>query len=184
MSINAQVEAPGHGKWWLDGKTGSNKCYCQECMCSVVALEAVTANRQMLSAKWIEQNGELILISPAAECVRVLSDPTRINEIQSKGMQSSCNGKALVEWNHYAMYTMGNVPNIPNYKIVFPKGKFNGMQAYYNICTDPDLGVGYAALCRVAYGCPLCKEQLGSVWVAHVDIREQPRYTQNEECKL
>ncbi len=28
ITINAQVKVPGHGKWWLDGKTGSNKCYC------------------------------------------------------------------------------------------------------------------------------------------------------------
>ena len=25
VTINAQVEVPGHGKWWLDGKTGSDK---------------------------------------------------------------------------------------------------------------------------------------------------------------
>jgi hypothetical protein len=77
-----------------------------------------------------------------------------------------------VEQNDYTMYTMDNVPNIPNYKIVFPKGKFNGMQAYYNIHTDPNLGVGYAALCHIACGCASCKEQLGGVWVACVDMRE------------
>jgi hypothetical protein len=33
--INAQVEAPGHGNWWLDGKTGSNKHYCQQCICAI-----------------------------------------------------------------------------------------------------------------------------------------------------
>jgi hypothetical protein len=25
ITINAQVKVPGHGKWWLNGKTGSNK---------------------------------------------------------------------------------------------------------------------------------------------------------------
>jgi hypothetical protein len=25
ITINAQVKAPGHGKWWLDGKMGSDK---------------------------------------------------------------------------------------------------------------------------------------------------------------
>ena len=33
VSIDAQVEAPGHGKWWLNRKTGSDKRYCQQCMC-------------------------------------------------------------------------------------------------------------------------------------------------------
>jgi hypothetical protein len=164
-SINTQGEAPGHGKLWLDGKTGSNKQYCKECMCSVVTPEVVTANRQKLSAKWIERNRESIPISPAAECVRILSDPTCINGIKSKEMQVSCKGKALVERNNYKTYTMDDVPDFPHYKIVFPKGKFNKMRAYFDICTDPDLGVGYAALCCIACGCALCKEQLGTVWV-------------------
>ncbi len=36
ITINVQVERTGHGSWLLDRKTGSNKCYCQECMCSIV----------------------------------------------------------------------------------------------------------------------------------------------------
>jgi hypothetical protein len=36
VTIDAQVEAPGHGKSWLDGKTGSEKRYCQQCMCSII----------------------------------------------------------------------------------------------------------------------------------------------------
>ena len=35
VAIDAQVEALGHGKWWLDGKTGSDKRFCQQCMCSI-----------------------------------------------------------------------------------------------------------------------------------------------------
>jgi hypothetical protein len=42
ITINAQVNAPGHGKWWLDGKTGSNQCSCQQCMCYILMPE--TAN--------------------------------------------------------------------------------------------------------------------------------------------
>jgi hypothetical protein len=115
-------------------------------MCSVVTPEEVTANRQMFSVKWIEQNKESIPVSPAAECVHVLGDPTCINGIKSKGIQASCKGKVLVERNGYATYTMDGALDIPNYKIVFLKGKFNRMQAYYNICIDPDLGMDYAAL--------------------------------------
>ena len=44
ITINAQVEAPGHGKWWLDGKTGNDKCYCQQCMCIIVTPEAKVTN--------------------------------------------------------------------------------------------------------------------------------------------
>ena len=39
ITIDAQVEAPRHGKWWLDGKTGRNKRFCQHCMCAILTLE-------------------------------------------------------------------------------------------------------------------------------------------------
>ena len=75
VTIDAQVEAPGHGKWWLDGKTGSDKRFCQQCMCSILTPEEADSGKKMLSAKWIQRDGETIAVSPAAECVRLLSHP-------------------------------------------------------------------------------------------------------------
>ena len=46
ISIDAQVEAPGHGKWWLDGKTGSDKCYCQQCMCAINTPEEADSDKK------------------------------------------------------------------------------------------------------------------------------------------
>ena len=40
VTIDAQVEAPGHGKWWLDGKTGADKSSIKRRMCSIVTPEA------------------------------------------------------------------------------------------------------------------------------------------------
>ena len=71
---------------------------------------------------------------------------------------------------------MDDVPIIPDWKISFPKGKYNGIWAYYNIRTDPDMGIGWAALRRVACGCGSCKEQLKKPWMPGVEKREQPRY--------
>ncbi len=85
-------------------------------------------------------------MSPVAECVCMLSDTTHINGIKSKRMRASHEGNVLVERNDYEWYTIDDVPPIPNYKIVFPKSKFNGIRAYYNIHMDPDLSLGYAAL--------------------------------------
>jgi hypothetical protein len=69
--------------------------------------------------------------------------------------------------------------------VILPKGKFNGLRAHYNIRTDPDLGMDYAAMRRVACGCESCKEQLGRPWVLPcVDVAAQPRYGQNKECTL
>ena len=95
-------------------------------------------------------------------------------------------GKALVEQSTYKCYmmVMEDVSPIPNYKIEFPKGKINRIRAYYNIRTDPELGLGFAALCRVVCGCNVCKVHLARPWLPHIDMHEQPRYAANEECLL
>ncbi len=67
ITINVQVEVPGHGKWWLDGKVGSNKRYCQQCMCWILTPEMEDGGRQMLSSKWIECDGITVAVSPADE---------------------------------------------------------------------------------------------------------------------
>jgi hypothetical protein len=79
---------------------------------------------------------------------------------------------------------MEDIPPIPEYKSKMEKGKYNGIHAYYNIRTDPDLGIGWAALRRVVCGCGPCKAQLKMPWVPRVDKRAQPRYAQNNGCKL
>ena len=47
--------------------------------------------------------------------------------------------KALVECNDYATYTMDDVPPLLDYKVILPKGKFNGLHTHYSIRLDPDL---------------------------------------------
>ncbi len=184
ITINAQVEAPGHGKWWLDGKMGSDKHYCQQCMCCILTPEMAQGGRQMLSAKWIEHNGINIAVSPADECVRLLSDPRRLNGIKSKGMRAKREGRVLVVQNNYMNYTMENVPPLLDYKVVLPNGQFNGICAHYNIRTDPDLGMDWAAVHRVACGCGPCKDQLQRPWVLGGSITAQPRYAVNKDCEL
>ena len=93
--------------------------------------------------------------------------------------------KALVECNDYATYTMDDVPPLLDYKVILPKGKFNGLHTHYNIRMDPDLGIDYVALRRVVCSCESCKEQLGRPWVLPcIDVAAQPRYSQNKECTL
>jgi len=65
ITIDAQVGAPGHRKWWLDGKMGSDKRYCQECMCGIVAPNVSSGDRQMVMAKWIERDGAIAAVSPS-----------------------------------------------------------------------------------------------------------------------
>ena len=69
-----------------------------------------------------------------------------------------------MEKNTYMQYNMAEVPSIPEHKLVLEKGELNGLCAYYNILTDPDLGIGWAAIRRVACGCAACKAQLKMAW--------------------
>ncbi len=184
ITIHVQVEAPGHIKWWLDGKTGSDKHYCQHCMCCILASESAHGRRQMLSAKWIERDGITVALGPADECICLLSNPACLDGIKSKGMRSKHEGRALVMLNDYMTYTMTDVPPLPDYKVVLPKGQFNSIHAHYNICMDMDFGMGWAALCWVACGCGPCKEQLQRLWVLQGNKITQPRYGVNKDCKL
>jgi hypothetical protein len=94
----------------------------------------------MLLAKWVERDEETVAVSPADKCVRLLSDPARVNGVKSEGMWAKQEGKALVSCNDYKSYTMVDVPPILDYKVVLPKGQFKGLRAHYNIRTDLDLG--------------------------------------------
>jgi hypothetical protein len=82
------------------------------------------------------------------------------------------------------MYNMADVPLIPKYKLVLEKVKFGGNRAYYNICTDPDLGIGWAAIRWVVCGCVACKAQLKTAWTLRVDNSAQPSYARDKGCKL
>jgi hypothetical protein len=90
----------------------------------------------------------------------------------------------LVLHNDYVIYTMADVLPLPDYKMVLPKGQFNGICAHYNIRTDPNLGMGWAALCCIACGCGPCKDQLERPWVPCSDITMQPQYMVNKNCVL
>jgi hypothetical protein len=138
----------------------------------------------MLSAKWIERNGINISVSPADECICLLSDPTCLNGIKSKGMRAKLDGRVLVVQNNYMTYTMENVPPLPDYKVVLPKGQFNGICAHYNIRTDLELCMDWAAVHWVACGCGPCKDQLKRLWVLGGSIAVQPRYAVKKDCEL
>ena len=118
MAIDAQVEAPGHGKWWLDGKTGFDKGYLKRKMCAIVTLEAQEGKRRMQPAKWIQVGSEVKAASPAVECVRLLQDPERVHGVKSEGMRAKREGEALVERNDYDVFSMTDVEPLPDCKVI------------------------------------------------------------------
>jgi hypothetical protein len=153
-------------------------------MCCILTPEMAQGGRQMVLAKWIECDGINIAVSPADECICLLSDPTRLNGIKSKGMWAKRKGRVLVVQNNHMAYTVENVPPLPDYKVVLLKGQFNSIHAHYNIRTDPDLGMDWAVVRWVACGCGPCKDQLQRLWVLRGSITAQPHYAVNKDCKL
>jgi len=94
-------------------------------MCSIVTPEEEdnSGKQKMLNAKWIDRGGgDDVAVSPAAKCVRLLSNPAHVSGIKNEDMRSKHEAKALVERNDYATYTMDNVPPLPDYKVILPKG--------------------------------------------------------------
>jgi hypothetical protein len=122
-------------------------------MCCIMTPETANGRMQMLSAKWIEHDGNTIAVSPVDKCICLLSNPACLHGIKSKGMQAKRKGKALVSHNNYVTYTMADVLPLQDYKVVLPKGQCNGICAHYNIHMDPDLGMGWEPLRWVACGC-------------------------------
>jgi hypothetical protein len=184
VTINAQVEAPGHGKWWLVGKTGSDKCYCQQCMCCILMPETAHGGRQMLSAKWIEHKGVTFAVSLADKCICLLSNTACLNGIKSKGMRSKHEGRALVMRNDYMAYTMTDVPLLPNYKVSCQRG--SSMASVHTTTSARTRTLAWAGghCVGVACSCGPCKDQLQRPWMLHGDITVQPRNVVNKDCKL
>ena len=118
VAIDAQVEAPGHGKWWLDGKTGFDKGYLKRKMCAIVTPEAQEGPKRMQPAKWVQVGSEVKAASPAVECVRLLQDPERLHGVKSEGMRAKREGEALVERNDYDVYSMDDVEPLPDCKVI------------------------------------------------------------------
>ncbi len=83
--------------------------------------------------------------------------------------------------NNYMTYTMTDVLPLLAYKVVQPKGKFNGIRAHYNIRMDLDLGMGWAVLRQVAYGCGPCKDQLQRPRVLCSNITVQTCYAVSKD---
>ena len=136
----------------------------------------------MRAAKWTEGGGEVKAASPAVECVRLLGAPERAAGVKGEGMRAKQESQALVERNDYAVYSMADVDPLPDHKVVLSPGEFHVLRAHYNIRTDPDLGLGWVALRRVACGCAECAAQLALPWKEGIERDKQPRYARNKAC--
>ena len=101
LSVHAILRAGSTRAWQVVArrKHGSHKCFCQRCMCCIVCPEVADGNMNTLSTKWVNRDGETNTVSPADEFVCLLSDPSRVNGIKSKGMQTKRDCNRLVLCN-------------------------------------------------------------------------------------
>jgi hypothetical protein len=60
----------------------------------------------------------------------------------------------------------------------------NGLKSVYNICADPDLGLGRVAVRRILCACEACHKQLMQEWDPNVEAKEQDRYSSCTTCIL
>jgi hypothetical protein len=185
VCIDRQVHAPGHGKDEVDGLNATTKRFLCEKMSTTQKDDGRDNSNRM--ADWAMEGGAEKCLS--AEAVRLLENPERKDGVESAGKyQKRFDNRAVTE-RHYHVLKASDVQfdNLKMETIKFKnvrKGKHNGLGARYNIRTDPDLGVGFAAIRRIPCACDACFDQLKISWEPGTVPNEQPRYKQNKECEL
>jgi hypothetical protein len=138
-------------------------------------------------ADWAMEGGAKKCLS--AEAVRLLQNPDRKDGMTDAGKNKKRYDNRPVTERHYHV-RKGSDVKFDNLKMQtkkfnnVTKGKHNGLGSQYNIRTDHDLGIGFAAICRMAFACEVCDNQLSKPWIPTKAPKEQPRYKQNKEYEM
>jgi hypothetical protein len=142
------------------------------------------SDRKMKAYSLSERENETT--SFARECLRLCEMHDRKNGVKSSGKYAKRERAAKISGRHYYLQQTQDVRlgNLKMTAVGLPKGTHSGLLARYNIRTDPDLGVGRAALRRIPCSCLACRNQLSKPWKPNVDAIEQDRYRQEKECTL
>ena len=123
----------------------------------------------------------------AEECKHLCESEDRVTGVKSHQKYNKREADAPLKCRCYylhepddVLYTNLNmkVAGLPN------MGKHSGLGAMYNIRTDPDLGLGKAALRRMPCACDGCISQLNSPWEPGVPAKDQKRYKTSNNCKF
>jgi hypothetical protein len=185
VCIDRLVHAPGHGKDEVDGLNATTKRFLCEKMAMTQKEDGTDNSKRM--ADWAMEGGTEKCLS--AEAVRLLENPDRKDGVTDAGKNKKRYDNRAVTERHYHVLKGSDVrfDNLKMQTIKFNnvrKGKHNGLGSQYNIRTDPDLGVGFAAIRRIACACDVCVNQLSEPWTPTKAPKEQPRYKQNKECEM
>jgi hypothetical protein len=183
VTVDRMIGAPGHGKDVVDALNATTKKYIKQKMRMVSnpgSDECCDRKMKVHSVSATEST------SFAMECVRLCCLEERKDGVKSSAKYAKREQSARVSERVYYLQKRENV-RLGQLKMTtrgLPKGvAHSGLLARYNIRTDPDLGVGRAALRRIPCSCEACRVQLGEPWAPKTLVEEQRRYKANVECR-
>jgi hypothetical protein len=142
------------------------------------------SERKMKAYSQSERENETT--SFARECLRLCTVRDRKDGVKSSAKYAKREKAAKISARHYYLQERHDVrlSNLKMSAVGLPKGTHSGILARYNLRTDPELGVGRAALRRIPCSCLACRNQLSKAWKPKIEPIEQERYRQNQECRL
>ena len=183
VTVDRMIGAPGHGKDVVDALNATTKKYIKQKMRMVSNPGSdECCDRKMK----VHSVSETESTSFAMECLRLCSLQERKDGVKSSSKYAKREQAAPVSERLYYLQKREDV-RLGQLKMALrglPKGAaHSGLLARYNIRTDPDLGVGRAALRRIPCSCQACRIQLGESWAPRTPIEEQRRYQENVDCR-
>jgi hypothetical protein len=180
--IDQAIGAPGHGKDIVDGINATDKRYLAGKMCLIGTPEANDGPRMMQAASMLENAAT----SLAAESVRLCTEESRVRGVKGNTKHAKREADAPLKERNYNLHQPEDVrfKSIKMRAEGLKKGSCNGVGTMYNVRTDPDLGLGRAAVRHIPCACTSCIVQLYKPWENNVEPEEQPRYKGSEKCKF
>jgi hypothetical protein len=169
--IDHAVNAPGHGKDIVDGLNATDKNFLKQKMCLVGTPGAQNQETRMEAAAMVDGAAK----SLAEECHRLCTNEERACGVKGGAKHAKREADARMKRRHYHVHK----PEAARFfdmrmKVSgLPSGKYQGIGAMYNICTDPNLGLGTAAVCRIPCTCESCFRQHSIPWKPGTPAKEQ-----------
>jgi len=153
--IDRAIGAPGHGKSDIDGLMAVDKVFLRSLFRMILIPEAREGEKRF-NAATMKDGKETSL---ATQCVKVCSDPSRVNGVKSNNKHSKREEARVIKLRKYYESTRNDVQCKDLKAAVvngFDTGPRNGLSAMYNIRADPELGAGQIAVRRIPCACIGC----------------------------
>jgi hypothetical protein len=159
VCIVSLVHTPGHGKDEVDGLNSTTKRFLCDKMGMTQKDDGTDNSKRM--ADWAMEGGAEKCLS--SEAVRLLQNPDRKDGVADAGKHKKRYENRAERHYHVLKGSDVKFDNLKMQSIKFKnirKGKHNGLGSQYNMRTDPDLGIGFAAIHQIPCACDVWNNQL------------------------